>query len=570
MLTFIRRLRPFLGRYIARLVRATIAGLVYAGAVAAVAFIVGPIMDGIFIAHDRSELARLPFVIVGLYFLQTVGRYVQTIDLAFVGEDIVRRVRDRLLGHVLTLEYGFFGSFRGGELISRITNDIARVRSAVSQHFAVIIRESMAVVGYIAVAVYRSPTLAFFGLVLAPVAAWPLFHVARRVKRYAHRSQEKDSDLTSRLAEIFNNMELIKAHHSERFELDRFRKDNREYLGINMKGIRARELASPIMEFSGAIGVALVIWFGGLMIIEGRMTAGEFTSFATALFMVFTPLKRISKIYGQMAEAVAASDRIWSLFERAPVVVGGGTVLEGPIETIEFDDVALDYGETRALAGVSLRAGRGEIIALVGDSGGGKSSLISLLPRLWDPTGGRVLANGIDLRELDLEDLRRRIGLVTQRVYVFNDTVASNVAYGLEIDRDRVVSSLEQAGAWDFVASMEGGVDAVLEEFGSNLSGGQRQRLAIARALYREPEILILDEATSALDNRSEAAIQAALERTCGCCITFVVAHRLKTVEIADRVLVMQEGTIVAEGTSTELAEHSAVYRRLAAGALPD
>ncbi len=570
MLTFIGRLSPYLGRYFARLIRATIAGLVYAGAVAAVAYIVGPIMDGIFIAHDRGELVRLPFVIIGLYFLQSVGRYVQTVDLAFVGEDIVRRVRDRLLGHVLTLEYGFFGGFRGGELISRITNDIARVRSSVSQHFAVVIRESMAVVGYVAVAVYRSPALAFFGLVLAPFAAWPLFHVAKKVKRYAHRSQEKDSDLTSRLAEIFNNMELIKAHHSERFELDRFRKDNREYLGINMKGIRARELASPIMEFSGAIGVALVIWFGGLMIIEGRMTAGEFTSFATALFMVFTPLKRISKIYGQMAEAVAASERIWSLFERVPGVVGGGTVLEGPIETIEFDDVVLDYGDTRALAGVSLRAGRGEIIALVGDSGGGKSSLISLLPRLWDPTGGRVLANGIDLRELDLEDLRRRIGLVTQRVYVFNDTVASNVAYGLEIDRDRVISSLERAGAWEFVAAMDGEIDAVLEEFGSNLSGGQRQRLAIARALYREPEILILDEATSALDNRSEAGIQAALERTCGCCITFVVAHRLKTIEIADRVLVIERGKIVAEGKSAELAESSEVYRRLATGVLPE
>ena len=570
MLTFFSRLGPYLRQYVPRFIRATMASLVYAGAVGALALLVKPIMDGIFIAHDRSELVRLPFIIIGLYFLQSLGRYVQTVDLAFIGEDVVRRIRDQLLGHILTLEYGFFGSFRGGELISRITNDISRIRGAVSQHLSVIVRESMAIVAYVGVAIYRSPTLAFYGLVVAPLAAWPLSHFARKVKKYAHRSQEKDSDITSRLSEIFNNMELIKAHHSEGFELGRFEKDNLEFRRINMKGIRAREMAGPIMEFVGSFAVALVIWFGGLLIIDGKMSAGEFASFAMALFMIYTPLKRISKIYSQMFEAVAASERIWTMLDREPKVRGGATVLEGPIREIEFEDVHLKYGETEALQGVTLKAQRGEMVALVGDSGGGKSSLVNLIPRLWDPSAGRVTVDGVDLRDLDLPELRRRVGIVTQRVYVFNESVASNVAYGLEIDRELVEVSLRRSGAWGFVSELEGGIDSVLDEFGSNLSGGQRQRLAIARALYRQPDILIFDEATSALDNRSEAAIQKALGALTEHCITFVIAHRLSTVEMADRVLVMQEGRIVAEGTCVELMVGSEAYRRLAAGELPD
>lgn len=570
VLNFFSRLGPYLGLYVPRFIRATAASLLYAGSVAALALLVKPIMDGLFIAHDRSELVRLPFMIIVLYFLQSLGRYVQTVDLAFIGEDVVRRIRDRLLGHILTLEYGFFGSFRGGELISRITNDISRIRGAVSQHLSVIVRESMAIVAYIGVAIYRSPTLAFYGLVVAPLAAWPLAHFAQRVKKYSHRSQEKDSDITSRLSEIFNNMELIKAHHSEGFELERFEKDNLEFRRFNMKGIRAREMASPVMEFVGSFAVALVIWFGGLLIIDGKMSAGEFASFAVALFMIYTPLKRISKVYSHMFEAVAASERIWTMLDREPTVVGGADVLEEPIQEILFEDVYLNYGEVAALRGVTLRARRGEMVALVGDSGGGKSSLVNLIPRLWVPASGRVTVDGTDLRDLDLPEFRRRIGIVTQRVYVFNESVASNVAYGLEIDRDLVETSLRRAGAWDFVAELEDGIDSVLDEFGANLSGGQRQRLAIARALYRQPDILIFDEATSALDNRSEAAIQKALEDVTEHCITFVIAHRLSTVELADKVLVMQEGRVVAEGTCAELMEGSEVYRRLAAGELPD
>lgn len=566
MKRFFQRMGPYLKGYISRFGRATVASVFYAGAQAYLAYLIKPIMDGIFIAHDKGELVRLPILIVGLYFVQSVGRYVQTVDLAFIGEDVVRKVRDRLLGHVLGFDFGFFGSRRGGELISRITNDIARIRAAVSQHVSIVFRESLSLIGYISVAIYQSPRLAFYGLVVVPLAALPLSYFAKKVKKLSHRSQEKDSDITSRLSEIFNNMEIIKAHNSEDFELSRFEKDNLEFRRINMKGVRVREIASPFMEFAGSIAVATVVWFGGLQIIDGKLSAGQFASFAAALFLVYTPLKRISKIYNQMLEAVAASERIWDILDRRPEIHSGDKCLEGPIQSLQFEDVYLNYGDVQALRGINMEMERGKMTAIVGDSGGGKSSIAALIPRLFDPCSGRLLVDGRDIREFDLGSLRRRVGMVTQRVYVFRDTVATNVAYGLEVDPQRVEDVLRRAGAWEFVSTMPQGIETVLEEFGSNLSGGQRQRLAIARALYRQPDILIMDEATSALDNVSEAAIQKALEDISSRCITLVIAHRLSTVELADRIHVVKEGKVVAEGTMSELLEHSEEYRRLATG----
>jgi len=560
---FLRRFTPYFKDYVPRFVQAGIGVVMVAASTGAVTFLIEYVLDDIFIDKDRTALTVLPAVIVGLYLVQGLGRYAQTYQLAWIGEDIVRRIRNQLLGHVLSLDLAFFNAFRGGELISRITNDINRIRVAVSSSVAVVARESLVIVALIIVAIYKSPKLAFYGLVVLPAAAYPLWWLANRVKGLAHRSQEKDADITARLSEIFNNMEIIKAHHSEDFEAERFERDNLEFRRINMKGVRARELASPLMEFIGSIAVALVIWFGGLQVIEGHMTAGQFTSFATALFLLYTPIKRISVVYSNMFEAVAASERIFALMGQMPSIESGGETLDGPVESVEFRDVHLGYGDVEVLKGVSLTVARGETVALVGDSGGGKTSMVNLILRLYDPTSGQVLVNGIDTRELDLKSLRDRIGIVTQRVYIFNDTVAANVAYGGEHDRERVKSALTKAGAWGFVSAMKGGIDAQLDEFGANLSGGQRQRLAIARAVYKDPEILILDEATSALDNRTEAEIQRSLEGIIPDLITFVIAHRLTTVDLADRICVVSDGRIVGEGTKQHLMAGCPEYRRL-------
>jgi len=561
---FFRRFAPYFKDYIPRFIQAGIGVVLVAATTGAVTWLIEDVLDDIFINQDRRALMVLPPTIIVLYFFQSLGRYTQTYQLAWIGQDIVRRIRDRLLDHVLSFDIAFFNSFRGGELISRITNDVNRIRYAVSNSVSVVARESLVIVALICVAVLKSPRLAFWGLVVLPAAAYPLVLLARRIRKLAHRSQEKDADITARLTEIFNNMEIIKAHNSESFEAGRFQADNLEFRRINMKGVRARELTSPMMEFLGSIAVALVIWFGGTLVIEGQMTPGRFTSFAAALFLLYTPIKRISVTYSGLYEAVAASDRIFNMLELEPSIVSGTRTLDGPIERLEFDRVGLNYDQTVALKDVVLAVERGDTVALVGDSGGGKTSLVNLVLRLYDASVGRVLVNGIDVRELDLKALRDRIGIVTQRVYIFNDTVAANVAYGSELDLDRVQNALERAGAWDFVSDLSGGVEAVLDEFGTNLSGGQRQRLAIARALYKDPDILILDEATSALDNRTEAAIQESLRGITRDKITFIIAHRLTTVDLADRIFVLAGGRIVGDGTKDELMRNCGEYRRLA------
>jgi subfamily B ATP-binding cassette protein MsbA len=568
MWEFLKRLGPYLGDYKGRIALSFVGGGVSAAAYGAVMYLIRDVINEIFIAKDEAMLRVLPPAVIGLFFLVGAGRYLQVYELQWVGLDVVRRLRDRLLGHVLDLDLSFFNRFRGGELISRVTNDINRIRIAVTHQLAVIIRESLAAVAFVVVVITMSPKLAFWSLVVLPLAAWPLFALARRFKRIMHRSQEVDSDITSRLAEIFNNVEIIKAHSAETLELERFQRDNLEFRRINMKGVRTKELTNPLMEFLGAIAAAVVIWVGGNEVIAGRMETGAFFAFSVALFSLYNPIKRISQSSNQMFEAVAASERIFDLLGRSPEIASGGRPLDGPITSIEFDNVHQRYGTVEALRGVSSLVPSGQTVALVGDSGGGKSSLVNLVPRLYDPTGGRMLVNGIDARELNLGELRSRIGVVTQRVYVFNDTVAANVAYGRDIDPERVESALRAAGAWDFVSAMNGGIDAVLDEFGANLSGGQRQRLAIARAIYRDPDVLILDEATSALDNRSEAAIQRALVEIIRGRIVFVIAHRLSTVDLADRILVLKGGEIVGEGTKDELLRDCEEYRRLATAGL--
>lgn len=565
MIEFLRRLAPYSRDYLWRYLLVALGMAMVALGSATPVYLIKPILNKIFVAKDEQMLLLLPPLVILAYGVLGVGKYVQAYNTAFIGEDVVRRLRDQMLGRLLELDLDFFNRSRGGELISRTTSDFARIRAALSHDLALMLREALTIVAFIGVAVYQSPRLAFYGLVVLPAAGYPLAVLARRMKRLMHRSQQKDSDIASRLAETFNNMEIIKAHASEPYELARFSHDNLEFFRINMKGVRTRELTSPLMEFVGAIAVALVIIFGGSQVIDGRVDMGTFFSFATALFMVYTPLKRISLVYNKMFDAVAASERVFDVIGRRPAIVGGSRRLDEPVVRVEVRNVALDYGGVNALDGVSLVAERGETVALVGDSGGGKTSLVNLILRLYDPSRGSILLNGVDAREVDLRSLRDRVGIVTQRVFIFNDTVAANVAYGSPLDEDRVEAALRQAGAWEFVSRLEGGMHATLDEFGANLSGGQRQRLAIARALYKEPDILILDEATSALDNRTEAEIQSALARILRDKITFIIAHRLSSVDLADRVVVLQGGRVVGEGSKEHLLVTCPEYQRLVA-----
>ena len=481
----------------------------------------------------------------------------------YIGHDIIRRFRDKILANLLRQDISFFHKYRTGELISRNTNDVEKIRGVVSSLIPDFIKEIFTIIGLIGVVIYQSPTLAFWALIVLPLAVIPLGKLARKMKKISKKSQEKVSDLTAKLSEIFNNIEVIQANNAQSYESEIFKKENQRYFNITMKSVKIEQLVSPLMEVLGAIGVSTVIIIGGLEVIEDRMTMGAFFSFLTALFMLYGPIRKLSTIHNKLQVAVAASERIFFLLDHEPNVVGGNKEIPKEITSIEFRDVVLKYGDKTALNGINLKATKGEFVALVGDSGGGKSSLVNLIMRFYDPYSGEILINGINIKEFSLKSLREAIAIVTQRVYIFNDTVAANVAYGKEIDENKVIEALKKANAYDFIDELEEGIYTKLDEFGTNLSGGQRQRIAIARAIYVNPQILIFDEATSALDSKSEQKITEAMENIVKDKITFVIAHRLSTVQKADKIAVLKHGKVVAIGNDKELRENSDEYKKL-------
>jgi subfamily B ATP-binding cassette protein MsbA len=560
---FFKQYIPYYKNYILKFFYAFIGMVLVAGGTSGSAYVIKPLLDEIFIAKDAQMLKVLPFIVIALYFAKGFGGYIQAYYISYIGQDIVRIVRDKLLAHVLTLDIDFFQKRHGGELISRITNDINRIQSAVSSQIAEFIRESLTIVALIGVVIYQSAELAFYGLVVLPMAIYPLTVLAKKMKKLSFRSQESNSDITTNLSETFNNIEIIKANSTEFVEAKKFAAHNKNFFQINIKSVKTNELVSPIMETLGSIAVAVVIVVGGHKVIGGELSVGSFFSFMTALFMLYTPIKRLSSLYNKMQDALAANERVNEIFNTKATILPGNDSFPTKIESVEFKNTKLQYDGFTALENINLKALRGEKVALVGDSGGGKSSLVNLIIRFYEISEGEILFNDKCIRNIDIKSLRDQISIVTQRVYIFNDTIAANVAYGQEIDEQKVIDSLKQAHAYKFVTSLENGIQTKLDEFGTNLSGGQRQRIAIARALYKNPQILILDEATSALDNESESIISEVIDEVSKDKITFVIAHRLSTIKSADKIAVFKDGKIVCQGSEYELLASCDEYKRL-------
>jgi subfamily B ATP-binding cassette protein MsbA len=560
----IKRFWPYIREYKLYYLIVLVGIILTVSATAATAHIMQPLMDEMFIAKDPQMLYLIPLMLIGIYFTKSIGRYLQSVYMNYIGLHIVSRLREVLLDKMLHLDMAFVYAHRSGEMISRITNDIGRVQYFVSNMLPELFRETLTVIGLLGYVIWLNAELSFYALIILPVVIYPLVWIAKRLKRLSHRSQEKNADVVTRLTEVFNNNEIIKANSTESFEMERFSKDNWHFFKLNMKAVYTNELVSPVLEIIASLGLAIVIYIGGQQVYDGKMTVGEFTAFLTAVGLVFQPIRRIGAIYGKIQDAIAAGERVFEILDRDNRIVDGKTVLENDIVEVEFDNVALKYGEKQALEHINLTIHAGKKVALVGDSGGGKSSLINLLLRFYDPSSGRVLVNGHNVQVLTQSSLRNHLALVSQRVYIFQDTLAANVAYGQQIDEARVEEALKLADAEEFVNKLPEGIQTMMEEFGANLSGGQRQRIAIARMIYKHASLLLLDEATSALDNESEKRIQKALDEYTKDKITITIAHRLSTIEHADMILVFKEGRIVARGTHNELLENSEEYQRLA------
>jgi len=561
----VKRFWPYIKEYKFYYMLVIFGGILIVISTAASAHIMKPLMDDMFIAKKKEMLYLIPAGLIGIYLTKAVGKYVQTVFMEYIGQSIVTRFREILLRKIISLDMSYLYTNRSGELISRVTNDIARIQFFVSNMLPDMFRDVLAVLALVGYIIYLNPMLSFYTLVVVPLAIVPLMSIARRLKKYSHRSQSKNADVVTRLTEVFNNSEIIKANATEEFELKRFSEQNWQFFKINMKTVYVGAIVSPIMEILGVTGLAAVIYVGGNEVFDGNMTVGEFTAFITAVGLVFEPIRKLSGTYAKIQDALAASERVFEVLDREPSIKDGAKILDEDIQKIEFEHVKLKYEDIYALDDINITINAGQKIALVGDSGGGKSTFISMLLRFYDPDEGVVKINDTDIKEFNIKSLKHHISLVTQRVYIFQDTLAANVAYGEEnIDEQKVIQSLKLADAYEFAMSLEDGIYTMMSEAGSNLSGGQRQRISIARAIYKHASLLLFDEATSALDNESEKRIQKALDDYTKDKITITIAHRLSTIEHADTILVMQKGKIVAQGTHTQLLENSDVYKRLA------
>ncbi|MGH2267596.1 ABC transporter ATP-binding protein [Campylobacter taeniopygiae] len=556
------RFKPFYKRYWRQFVIVGIGMLLASGGTSATAYMIKPILDQIFIEKKETMLYIVPFLFILVYFLKNAGSYLQTYYISYIGTDMLRVLRSKVLKNILRLDMDFFKQHRSGELISRCTNDIGALQSIVSNIIPDFLTQLITAIGLLSVVVIQSPRLAFFALIVLPIAIIPLFYLVKKLKLYARNIQEKNSDLLSRLGEIFSNIELVKANNAQEKERQKFDQENKFFCKIILKSTRIGSLTSPLMEIVGSIGVAVVIIVGGHEVIKGTMSVGSFFSFISALFWAYTPIKRLSNLYGGIQGAIAASERTFYLLDLEPKIKGGDKELKS-IKNIQFKKVefAYDNYSKKVLNGIDFEFSKGETLALVGMSGGGKSSIINLLMYFYEKNKGEILFNDVDIHHFNIESLRDKIGLVTQNIYLFNDSFAENVSYSENLDEKRVIEALKLANAYEFVESM-GGIYAEVKEHGKNLSGGQKQRIAIARALYKNPDLLIFDEATSALDNESEKAIMKTIENLKKERLILMIAHRLSTVENADKIVIIDKGKVLAIGKDKELLDTCELYRK--------
>lgn len=517
------------------------------------------------LGHGNTSLPVL-MLLATIFFFKCVFAYLATFFMVSLGQRVVLELRNDLFTHLLDQSTRFFTRHQTGRLLSRVTNDVERIQTAVSEVVGDLIREGLTLIGLLAVIFFWDWKLACIAILIVPFALFPLVNFGRKLRRGSASSQERLADITHLLTEMIGGHRIVKAFAMEGFEKEKFGKATERLYLINLRNTRLVALSSPVMELVGALAGCLIIFYGNTQIQAGTMSVGQFSSFLAALLLMYAPLKRLSRVNATIQQALAAASRVFDLLDTHMEIVESPDAFElGKIKgTVRFRNVGFSYDHHPILRNINVSVERGEVLAIVGLSGAGKSTLVNLLPRLYDVSDGEVQIDGIDVRRVTLPSLRSQIGIVTQETILFNDSVANNIAYGLKsVSRSAIEAAARAAHAHDFIAALTNGYDTVLGEKGQTLSAGQRQRLSIARVLLKDPPILILDEATSALDTESELMVQRAIANLMANRTTLVIAHRLSTVRRADKIVVLDGGEIIEWGTHEDLLNRNGTYSKL-------
>lgn len=563
---YFKRLIQLALPYKSKFMLASLCMLVVGVSTSSLAFLIKPALDDIFLKKDVNTLKWLPVAVIVIYFIKGLCNYSQTVIMSYIGLRIVNRLRNRLYEQMQKQSLSFFTRNPTGVLMSRITNDVASVQYAVSEAITSLLRDSFTLIGLMFVVFYRDWQLALIAMVVFPLTIYPITKFGKKMRSVATSAQITMGSLTSILQETISGTRIVKAFCMEKYENERFAAENERLFKFNMKAVSVQAISGPLMEFLGGIGIGAILFYGGYNVIQGHSTPGNFFSFLAALLLLYEPIKRLTNANNTIQNGIAGAQRVFSIIDHIPDIEDKPGVADLPpiSRSIDIENVTFCYDKKPVLKKINLSIKAGEVVAFVGMSGGGKTSLVNLIPRFYDVTEGRILIDGFDIRDVSLKSLRGQIAIVTQQTILFNDSVRNNIAYGnIEKSDEEIIGAAKAANAHDFIMQMPNAYDTNIGELGTKISGGEKQRLSIARALLKNAPILILDEATSSLDTEAEREVQEALDNLMKGRTTLVIAHRLSTIRNADRIIVLVNGAIVEEGDHDDLMKKKGEYFRL-------